>query len=119
MRGHISVLGGLLCAGLAFGPASPDRAIALEQQGKVIADVAYLNADVVRMDNESPTAQAIAVKGETILAVGTRSRIKPFIARRFCPDSSTHIHISWAMRSSATPSTSSTYRVSTCTSNRR
>ena len=79
MRGHISVLGGLLCAGLAFGPASPDRAIALEQQGKVIADVAYLNADVVTMDNESPTAQAIAVKGETILAVGTRSRIKPFI----------------------------------------
>jgi predicted amidohydrolase YtcJ len=51
----------------------------LEQQGKVVADVAYLNADVVTMDKESPTAQAIAVKGETILAVGTKSQIKPFI----------------------------------------
>jgi hypothetical protein len=80
MRGHISILGGLLFAGLAFvGAASPEWAIALEQQGKVIADEAYINADVVTMDKESPTAQAIAVKGKTILAVGTKSQIKPFI----------------------------------------
>ena len=79
MTNHISVFGGLLLAGLTIGPANSDRAIALEQQGKVIADTAYLNADVVTMDNQSPAAQAIAVKGNTILAVGTKSQIRAFI----------------------------------------
>src|SRR5437763_6923738 len=81
MMARSRVFGGLLCAALMFAHEAADRAIALEQQGGAspTADTAYLNADVVTMDETLPAAQAIAVKGKTILAAGTNSQIQSFI----------------------------------------
>ena len=43
------------------------------------ADTVYLNANVVTMDDSRPTAEAIAIKGQEILAVGSNARIQQFV----------------------------------------
>jgi predicted amidohydrolase YtcJ len=43
------------------------------------ADTIYLNAHVQTMDNSRPTAQAIAIQGEKILAIGNNAGIKKFV----------------------------------------
>src|SRR5689334_16505083 len=40
------------------------------------ADVVYVGANVVTMDADQPTAKAVAVKGDDILAVGTNAEIQ-------------------------------------------
>ena len=58
--------------------ASPPNAD--DERGRArVADTVYLNANVVTMDNTRPTAQAIAVKGEKILAVGQTAGIQKFV----------------------------------------
>jgi predicted amidohydrolase YtcJ len=43
------------------------------------ADLVIKNAKIVTIDKDNPTAQAIAVKGEVILAVTSDKKIKPYI----------------------------------------
>jgi predicted amidohydrolase YtcJ len=43
------------------------------------ADLVFKNAKIVTIDTENPRAQAIAIKGEKILAVGSNSKIKKYI----------------------------------------
>ena len=43
------------------------------------ADTVYLNANVVTLDNTRPTAQAVAIKNEKILAVGKNEGIQKFV----------------------------------------
>src|SRR4051794_10159784 len=74
-------LGSLLCASFVVGHATSDRALAFERidASDQLADTLYFNADVVTMDKASTTAQAIGVKGETILAVGSNSQMARLI----------------------------------------
>ncbi|MCJ7583137.1 MAG: amidohydrolase, partial [Candidatus Aminicenantes bacterium] len=44
-----------------------------------MADLVIKNAKIVTIDQENPRAQAIAIKGEKILAVGSNSKIKQYI----------------------------------------
>jgi predicted amidohydrolase YtcJ len=44
------------------------------------ADMVILNGKILTQDSENPTGEAIAIKGEIILAVGTTSEISKFIA---------------------------------------
>ena len=43
------------------------------------ADLVIINGKVLTIDKDNPTAEAIAVKGEKIIAVGTTSEISQFI----------------------------------------
>ncbi|MGE3295146.1 MAG: amidohydrolase [Geminicoccaceae bacterium] len=49
------------------------------------ADIVYLGADIATMDQDQPTAKAVAVKGDDILAVGTEAEIRRLIG----PDTQT------------------------------
>ena len=44
-----------------------------------LADLVIKNANIVTIDKDNPRAQAIAIKGENILAVGSYSKIKKYI----------------------------------------
>ena len=44
-----------------------------------MADLVFKNAKIVTIDKENPRAQAIAIRGEQILAVGSNSKIKQYI----------------------------------------
>ncbi len=46
------------------------------------ADLVILNGKVLTIDKENPAAEAIAVKGENIIAVGTTERISRMIDER-------------------------------------
>src|SRR4051794_31853977 len=61
----VTVLGAVLLCG---------RASSAQQ-----ADVAYINGDVATMDGANPSAEAIATKGEDILAVGTNAEIQALV----------------------------------------
>ncbi|WP_264078707.1 imidazolonepropionase-like domain-containing protein [Mycobacterium szulgai] len=39
------------------------------------ADAIYLNGDIVTIDDERPTAEAVAIKNGRIVAVGTRAEV--------------------------------------------
>ena len=69
-------------AALALLLAGANSAVATTAQQ---ADVVYVGADVVTMDEDQPTANAVAVKGNDILAVGTRAEIQ----RHIGPDTRT------------------------------
>lgn len=43
------------------------------------ADLVIKNAKIVTIDKDNPRAQAIAVKGEIIMAVGSNKKIRPYI----------------------------------------
>src|SRR4030042_2456216 len=43
------------------------------------ADLAIINGKVLTIDSENPSAEAVAVKGETILAVGSTEKISGYI----------------------------------------
>ncbi len=43
------------------------------------ADLVIKNAKIVTIDQENPRAQAIAIKGEKILAVGSNSKFAKFL----------------------------------------
>ena len=43
-----------------------------------VADLIYFNGDIYTVDENNPTAQAIAVKDDRILAVGTEEAVKSF-----------------------------------------
>lgn len=45
-------------------------------QNRKIADLAIINARIRTMDKSNPSAEAVAVKGNKIIAVGTNSQIK-------------------------------------------
>jgi predicted amidohydrolase YtcJ len=46
-----------------------------------LADLVIINAKIVTIDNENPRAQAVAIKGETILAVTSNTDIDQYIAK--------------------------------------
>jgi predicted amidohydrolase YtcJ len=46
------------------------------------ADLVIINGKVLTIDEKNPTAQAIAIKGETIIAVGTTSEISGYIDQK-------------------------------------
>jgi len=46
------------------------------------ADLVLTNGRIVTVDDETPEAQALAVRGDTIVAVGTVAEIQPFIAEK-------------------------------------
>ena len=46
------------------------------------ADLVIINGKVLTIDKDNPIAEAIAVKGEKIIAVGTSSQISRMIDRR-------------------------------------
>jgi len=46
------------------------------------ADLVIINGKVLTIDEKNPTAQAIAIKGETIIAVGTTKEISAFIDQK-------------------------------------
>src|SRR5450759_1196508 len=48
---------------------------------KVKADLVIINAKVITIDIDNPTSEAIAIKGENIIAVGTTSEISRLIRR--------------------------------------
>lgn len=48
---------------------------------KEAADLVLMNGKLVTVDDTLPEAQALAVKGDIILAVGTNEDIKPYIAK--------------------------------------
>jgi len=48
---------------------------------KVKADLVIINAKVITIDKDNPTAEAIAIKGENIIAVGTTSEISRLIEK--------------------------------------
>ena len=43
------------------------------------ADLVIINGKVLTMDKDNPTVEAVAVKGETIIAVGTTKKISEYI----------------------------------------
>jgi predicted amidohydrolase YtcJ len=45
------------------------------------ADLVIINGNVLTIDKDNPAAEAIAVKGEVIIAVGTTARISKFIEK--------------------------------------
>lgn len=51
-------------------------------QSQQVADAVYLNAVVHTMDAERPLAEAIAVKGDRILRVGTERELRPLVFPR-------------------------------------
>lgn len=50
----------------------------LANQTNTAADIIYTNAEVVTVNDEQPSAEAIAVKDGKILAVGDRAHMKSF-----------------------------------------
>ncbi len=48
-------------------------------RNKEKADLVIINGKVLTIDKDNPMAEAIAVKGETIIAVGNTQKIKRFI----------------------------------------
>lgn len=46
------------------------------------ADLVLMNGRVITMDEQLPEARAVAVKGNTILAVGANEEIHPYVGRR-------------------------------------
>jgi adenine deaminase len=45
------------------------------------ADLVIINGKVLTIDDKNPTAEAIAVKGETIIAVGSNAKISEMILK--------------------------------------
>nr|HPH22009.1 amidohydrolase family protein [Haliscomenobacter sp.] len=45
-------------------------------QQKEVADTIYLNGNIYTVDEKNPTAEAIAIKGERILALGSNAEIE-------------------------------------------
>jgi predicted amidohydrolase YtcJ len=48
---------------------------------KEIADIVIINGKIITIDEAKPSAQAIAIKGETIIAVGTTKEISGYIEK--------------------------------------
>ncbi len=48
-------------------------------QKKTPADLALINGKIVTVDDSKPEAQAVAVQGDVIVAVGSNKKIKPYI----------------------------------------
>src|SRR6266704_1816840 len=62
-------LGGVYAAARALGPVS-----ALAQDAK--ADILIENAKVITLDAKRPSAEAIAIAGDTIIVVGARRELE-------------------------------------------
>lgn len=74
---------GLLFAGVA-APAtlvgsSRVRAESSETGAKLVADSVVLGGEILTMDPSHPSAEAMAIRGDRILGVGTRESIRAFI----------------------------------------
>jgi predicted amidohydrolase YtcJ len=65
VRGFLGLVAGVVVGALA-ACHGPQRVAPSS-----VADIIFLHADVVTMDDANPTAQAVAVRAATILAVGT------------------------------------------------
>lgn len=79
---RISSLAFLLCSFLALvacsvAPGSGDS----NTSHAVIADTVYFNARIYTVDDEQPWAEAIAIKGADILAVGSNESVKQFAGK--------------------------------------
>ena len=70
---------GSFAAAVALGGKADAESVPPEQsqvaQGSRFADAIYINATVVTVNDKQPTAEAVAVKGGKILAVGDRRTI--------------------------------------------
>ena len=53
-----------------------------ESGKKLFADLVIKNAKIVTIDKDNPRAQAVAIKGEFIIAVASNSKIKKYIKNR-------------------------------------
>ena len=62
---------------LTFGAAVPARASAVEP-----ADLVLLNATVHTVDAKRPRAEAVAVRGNRIVAVGTSAELRSYVGPR-------------------------------------
>jgi len=62
---------------IACGPASDDQATKKE-----IADLVLINGNVVTLDQSVPTAQAVAIRGDRIVAVGDSQKINAYISKK-------------------------------------
>ena len=64
----------LLSLVLAFGIACTSS-----PHPSAVADIVLTNAKIVTVDDDNPSATAIAIKGEIIAAVGSLANIDPLI----------------------------------------
>jgi predicted amidohydrolase YtcJ len=73
-----------LAAGLAGTPADatqgPARSAAQTPAAVRTADLVVRGGKIVTVDDSRPEAQAIAVRGDTIVAVGSNAEIQPYIS---------------------------------------
>jgi predicted amidohydrolase YtcJ len=74
MRPHFHRISCLAAAALVSAPAS-----SLTAQART-ATLAFTNGHIVTVDSTKPEAQAIAIAGDRIIAVGTNAEIRRFIA---------------------------------------
>ncbi len=50
-----------------------------DESPDLVADLVLINGNIVTVDENNPRAEAIAVKGDTIVAVGSYKEIKPYM----------------------------------------
>src|SRR5688500_2234225 len=78
MLGGMSIINrGALTTVLALAAAG--RPASLSAAPPAAADLVLRNARIVTMDPARPTADALAVRGDTILAVGSWSEVEPYV----------------------------------------
>lgn len=53
-----------------------------QETSAIEADIALLNGNIVTMSDDLPRAQAVAIRGNRIISVGTNKEIKPFIGEK-------------------------------------
>jgi len=53
--------------------------LSLSAQAKEIADTVFINGQIETLNNKQPKANAVAIKNETFIAVGSNQKIKSFI----------------------------------------
>lgn len=71
-------VGSILISCKRSRPADPSSAT---QTSPKSADLVLISGKVITMDKNRPRAQAVAVRGDVIVAVGTDEEIKPFVSR--------------------------------------
>ncbi len=71
-----SVVMTLLLAAIVAGCAAVSACNRAQQPGSVAADLVLLNAKVVTVEDSQPEAEAIAIAGDKIAAIGTTADIK-------------------------------------------
>jgi predicted amidohydrolase YtcJ len=73
------LMAGSAAAALPITVSSPALRAALPDGGKAVADAVVFGAEIITMDKQQPRAEAMAIRGDRILAVGTRDAIRAFL----------------------------------------